>query len=410
MKAKQRKGRADAKRTDWTRGIKLERASDGQPLFAQLRDGIRRLILDGSLRPGEALMPQRQLCKTFKINQVTTTQAVGELLREGLLRSEHGRGLFVNDLTPPLITVVYPRSRQRLKHDGLYEVMLNAALGVLGSEAVRIGYCTRERPEQGSRFGPPLEDVLGTNASLFLTVGIQNEEYLGALAATGKPVVAMDAAPTSVNFDGVVFDTFRDGYLCTRRLLEAGHQRIVFLGHDRGLHPGDPSGRIRIPEPDTIRRQAGFQYAMQQAGMPLSADSIIAVLPKHGHEAAALARELPAKGCTAAVADHHGASWLAQYVNIPQDLSIALTGNVPLEPSGAGAPLWSGTYLDPRALGLAAGAQILRRLRGPVSPHGALIVLPPTLVEGATVRIIGPRPALYEYLTQEAERVRGAKP
>ncbi|MCW8128767.1 MAG: GntR family transcriptional regulator [Planctomycetota bacterium] len=391
----------------WTGAVKLHRGADRDPLFVQLREGIRQSILDGRLRPGDALLPQRQLCRTFKINQVTATQAVSDLLREGLLRSEHGRGIFVNDVRPPLVAVVYPKSEKKMREGGLYQNMLAAAVERLTRENLRVAYCTREQESRAFRFGPPLEEVLAMDAALYLTVGIQNEEYLGALAATGRPVVALDAAPTSVSFDGVVFDTFRDGYLCTRRLLEAGHRRIACIGHDRGAHPVDASGRTRIPEPDAFKRQSGYLYAMAQAGLGFDARELCAILPA-GERPAAWLRARMGEGVTAAVATEHTAEWLAGQAEVPKALSLAVMG---LERPGT---RWSGTYMNLAAAGQAAGAQALRRLRrsagGQPLGQGALVVCPPEPVEGDSIAVVGPPPESYAFFSRQAASAREARP
>jgi DNA-binding LacI/PurR family transcriptional regulator len=389
---------AESSSKDWYGTLRLKRGADSEPLFIQVREGIRRSILDGRLKPGDALLPQRQLCSTLKINQVTATQAVGDLLREGLLRSEHGRGIFVNDVAPPEIAVIYPKPLRKLSDPGLYESMLAAALEEIGPNTAKLTYFTREKANPALRFGPAIEEILAADADLYLTVGIQNEEYLGALGATGRPVVALDAAPTSVAFDGVVFDSFRDGYLCARILLEAGHTRIAFVGHDRGAHPGDPSGRIRIPEPDTLRRKAGFEYALAQAGIEAAASYCAARLPGYPEEERTLLSAFEKNGVTSAATDRNGALWLKNRFRIPEVMSVVIMGDAQSEGSA-----WTGTQFDARALGLAAGAQVRRRLKPQAGQEssglGTVIVIPPVQVSGGSVRVIGPRPAIYEYLS-----------
>ena len=385
----------------WASSLRIRRG-DETPIFVQMREGIRRAILEGRLKPGDALMPQRQLCRSFKVNQVTATQAIGDLLREGLLRSEHGRGIFVNDLNPRCVAMVCASSLAALQQDGMYGEMLRAAADRLGRANVKIVYKTRELREKRIRFGPPLEEVLAEEADAYLTVGIQNEEYLGALVQTGKPVVAMDATPTTAPFDGVTFDTFREGYLCARKLLEAGHRRIVFLGQDRGAHPGDASGKTRIPEPDDVRRQAGARYALEQAGVPAApeffSDSSLKV---GGREYEDLAARIKAGKVTAVAAYPRQAEWLSEHIDIPGDASAVVYG---VHQTQEGK--WTGCRAQIAEMGHAAAQRVLRRLErasgrgegGEKEFLGTVITLAPVQVDGSSVRRIGPPPEIYAYL------------
>src|SRR5262249_52968621 len=130
------------------------------PLCVQIRDNLRRCILEGRLKPDESLVPQRRLCRILNVNQVTLTKAMGDLLNEGLLRSEHGRGLFVNNVEAPVIGLIYPTSRKKIDTDGVYGPMIAAAAAELGQKNVRTLYLTREMYDKSLRFGPALHEIL----------------------------------------------------------------------------------------------------------------------------------------------------------------------------------------------------------------------------------------------------------
>jgi len=394
----------------WASALKVKRG-DETPIFMQIREGIRHAILEGRLKAGDALMPQRQLCRALKVNQVTATQAIGDLLREGLLRSEHGRGIFVNDMSPRVVSVVCSTSLGGLQKDSVYGDMLREAADLLGRGNVKLVYKTREQRDKKVRFGPMLEDVFADPADAYLTVGIQNEEYLAELVKTGKPVVAMDAAPTSVPFDGVMFDTFREGYLCTRRLLESGHRDILFLGHDRGAHPGDPTGKTRIPEPDDVRREAGSRYALEQAGVRATPEHFMdPAFNVGGPEYENLAKRIKAGQVTGVVGYKAQMDWLSEHVDIPNKLSATVFGLHHI----TGSNKWSGCHAQVPEMGQAAAHRILRRLERPKGRDeeekeflGTVVTLAPLVVEGASVRRIGPPPEIYEYLkTFAAEAAR----
>ena len=68
---------------------------DPRPIYEQLRDGFRQLILSGVLPPGEKLPSVRELAARLAINPNTIQRAYRVLEAEGCICSVPGRGSFV---------------------------------------------------------------------------------------------------------------------------------------------------------------------------------------------------------------------------------------------------------------------------------------------------------------------------
>lgn len=66
-----------------------------KPLYEQLKDILKQKIASGEFKPGEALPGERQLMETYGVSRVTVRQAIAELVNEGLLYRQHGKGTFV---------------------------------------------------------------------------------------------------------------------------------------------------------------------------------------------------------------------------------------------------------------------------------------------------------------------------
>ena len=64
----------------------LSMASD-IPLYAQLTGIIKNTITSGTLRVGDLLPSEAELCDKFEISRNTVRQAIGELEDEGLARA-----------------------------------------------------------------------------------------------------------------------------------------------------------------------------------------------------------------------------------------------------------------------------------------------------------------------------------
>lgn len=65
------------------------------PIYRQIMRQITDAIAGGRLRPGDKLTSQRDLAVQLVISPLTVKKAYDELEREGLIRTERGRGTFV---------------------------------------------------------------------------------------------------------------------------------------------------------------------------------------------------------------------------------------------------------------------------------------------------------------------------
>jgi DNA-binding GntR family transcriptional regulator len=70
-------------------------ADQPDPLWIQAVDLIRSDIDSAALKPGMRLPPERELCQRLSISRVTLRKALNQLVEDGILYSEHGRGWYV---------------------------------------------------------------------------------------------------------------------------------------------------------------------------------------------------------------------------------------------------------------------------------------------------------------------------
>ncbi|MGI6451426.1 MAG: GntR family transcriptional regulator [Desulfitobacteriia bacterium] len=75
----------------------------GEPIYQQIIDQVKMLIISGEVAEGEALPSIRQLAKDLRISVITTKRAYEELEREGFIRSVPGKGSFVAPYNRELI-------------------------------------------------------------------------------------------------------------------------------------------------------------------------------------------------------------------------------------------------------------------------------------------------------------------
>lgn len=65
------------------------------PLYYQLKEQLLRRIENGTLRVGDLIPSEAEFCETLNISRPTVRQALNELVTEGHLNRQKGRGTFV---------------------------------------------------------------------------------------------------------------------------------------------------------------------------------------------------------------------------------------------------------------------------------------------------------------------------
>ena len=67
---------------------------DSRPIYEQVRDGLRRLIITGAIPPGDKLPSVRAMAAQLAINPNTIQRAYESLEQEGYAYSVPGKGSF----------------------------------------------------------------------------------------------------------------------------------------------------------------------------------------------------------------------------------------------------------------------------------------------------------------------------
>ena len=101
------------------------------PIYRQVIDQFRLAIASGELSAGDQLPSVRGLAERVLVNPNTIARAYGELVRDGVLESRQGQGVFVAE-------------RRRVFSDDERGRRLNQAIDSLVSEAVALDYSAKE--------------------------------------------------------------------------------------------------------------------------------------------------------------------------------------------------------------------------------------------------------------------------
>ncbi len=69
--------------------------SGTQPIYRQLRDMVVAMIIDGTLKEGDAVPSVRQVSAEYRVNPITVLKSYQQLVNEDLVEKQRGVGMFV---------------------------------------------------------------------------------------------------------------------------------------------------------------------------------------------------------------------------------------------------------------------------------------------------------------------------
>jgi GntR family transcriptional regulator len=103
--------------------------NSGLPVYRQIMEQVRRMVVAGRLGAGEKLPSVRDLALTLGINPLTVGKAYGELERDGVVEMRRGLGVFA----------LAPRDEVRADARGNLPPGVSAAARRLVLEAAQAG-------------------------------------------------------------------------------------------------------------------------------------------------------------------------------------------------------------------------------------------------------------------------------
>src|SRR5258708_16252134 len=76
------------------RGESIDKSSP-VPMYYQIMNQLREMILEGEYAVNSLLPPERELVETYQVSRMTIRQAILELVNEGILVRRRGVGTFI---------------------------------------------------------------------------------------------------------------------------------------------------------------------------------------------------------------------------------------------------------------------------------------------------------------------------
>ena len=116
---------------------------DARPIYEQVKDGLRHLVVTGALQAGDKLPSVRALASSLAINPNTIQRAYESLEREGYLYTVAGKGSFAAPQADVRLLEQFDASAAELLFLGLTAGELAARLQA--AETGRTGHREEER-------------------------------------------------------------------------------------------------------------------------------------------------------------------------------------------------------------------------------------------------------------------------
>jgi GntR family transcriptional regulator len=104
------------------------------PIYRQIAEQICRAVATGRLEPGEQIPSVRALAEQLVINPNTVARTYADLIRDGVLEAQQGKGVFIARRR-----MVYTKA-ERLRR-------IDASLEAFISEGVQLGFTPEELRE-----------------------------------------------------------------------------------------------------------------------------------------------------------------------------------------------------------------------------------------------------------------------
>jgi DNA-binding LacI/PurR family transcriptional regulator len=203
-------------------------------LYEWVKRELVSAIARGEYVIGQPFITQKELCERFGVSTTTAVRALNDLVAEGILVRQRGRGTFVTE------RAATDRHRSTGADRSIAYVMhgpgphLAGVINGIQSVCDELGYrmFLSDTKRSANRQEHALRQALDSGASgviLYPVEGSVASPALAELRRSNVPMVLVDRYDPQLPSDAVLADNFGVGYRLTEFLLQHGHRRIATL-------------------------------------------------------------------------------------------------------------------------------------------------------------------------------------
>jgi DNA-binding LacI/PurR family transcriptional regulator len=203
-------------------------------LYQTIINDIKNAISSGKYKPGDKLPTEYELAQIYNVSRITVTRATKELENENLVYKVKGTGTFIKDANDKpasnqfkFISVIIP-----FKEKWFFDI-LSGAEDELKKWGYYVSYnCTNYNPKEERELIINLSENNAMGFIIYPSSTFANIDLYSSLIIRNKPIVFVDRTIELIDAPSVTSNNFDAGYNITKLLIDNGHIRIGFVGHN----------------------------------------------------------------------------------------------------------------------------------------------------------------------------------
>ena len=246
------------------------------PKYRQIYEYLLREISSETLKPGDRIPSEKELCSDFGVSRITSKKALDLLAENQLITRQRGKGSFVQGMPSPegmdqnaasfrTIAFLAPTFNDSFGNRLLCSV--EAACESLGYHLIL--KFTHEDTDEEEKALRLLDDK---NVAGILMIPVHGEHYSAEILRqilNKRPLVFVDRKMRGLPVPSVSTDCVAASEMAVRKLLGQKHRHIAFYSWP-------------VIYTSTVEdRRRGFAKAFTDSGVPLNPDYICDNLPLH---------------------------------------------------------------------------------------------------------------------------------
>lgn len=227
------------------------------PKYMKLKEQLLSWIAGGRYRPGDKLPSENELAEQFGLSRQTVRQSIGELVQEGWLVREQGKGTFVGRLGAERRSAAGNRTVGVVTtsiSDYIFPSIVRGIEAALKLRGYRLLLSSTDNRKDRER--ECLEMMLGHSVGGLIVEPTKSAEgnpnfdnYL-AIEDHGIPLVMINEKYPDLDCPSIRLDDDEGGMLAADHVLELGHRRVA--------------GFFKTDDHQGVRRMKGFLKACRK--------------------------------------------------------------------------------------------------------------------------------------------------
>lgn len=228
--------------------------------YIRIQEYICSLLVEQKLKAGDQLPSENELCKRFKMSRNTIRQALANLINQGLIYNEHGKGTFVaappennqTTATHPEIGIVL-NDIDQLQHPFFSEYIRGI------QEEIDLHKCSIHLIFNRETNKGEMDLIREKNVRGLILISDEGvDEYILSLQMKRIPFVWFPSYKTTKNISYIYLDKVLGVALAAKYLIQLGHRKIGYIA-------GDPEGKRDYQE-----KLTGFISTMGKFNIPIN--------------------------------------------------------------------------------------------------------------------------------------------